>query len=141
MRDDFDRALQPARLGSAVASLTALVALALTSVGIFGLVSYGAGQRTKEIGIRLALGANRGSIARILLRHTLWSGAVGAILGLVGGWPAGRAFAGEPFYLQPLDLAAYASAGVTLLVTASVAALLPTWRTLRRDPLRALRHE
>jgi macrolide transport system ATP-binding/permease protein len=141
LRDDFDRALQQPRLASTIVGVTALVALALATVGIFGVVSYGAGLRIKEIGIRLALGAHAGSIVRTLLRPTLWSGAVGAVLGLAGSWPASRAFAGAPLYVQPLDSAAYVSAGATLLVAASIAALLPAWRTLRQDPLRALRHE
>jgi ABC-type antimicrobial peptide transport system permease subunit len=141
LRDDFDRALYQPRLASTIVGVTALVALALASVGIFGIVSHGAGLRTREIGIRLALGAHAGSIVRTLLRPTLWSGATGAVLGLAGGWPAGRAFAGAPFYVDPLDLAGYVSAIATLLVAASIAALLPAWRTLRQDPLRALRHE
>jgi len=141
MRDDFDRALRPSRLASAIAGVTALMALALASVGIFGIVSYGAGLRTKEIGIRLALGAHSGSIVRILLRHTLWSGGVGAVFGLAGGWLAVKAFAGEPFYLQSIDFTTYASAGATLLAASSIAALVPAWRTLRRDPVRALRQE
>jgi ABC-type antimicrobial peptide transport system permease subunit len=141
MRDDFDRALRAPRLASSIVGITALAALVLASIGIFGIVSYGAGLRTKEIGIRLALGANAGSIIRILLRHTVWTGVAGAILGLAGGWPAGRAFAGEPFYVQSLDLGAYASAAGILIVAASIAAMLPAWRTLRGNPLGALRHE
>lgn len=141
MRDDFDRALRQPRLASMIVAVTALMALVLASVGIFGVVSYGASLRTKEIGIRLALGAHAGSIVRTLFRPTLWSGAVGALLGLAAGWPAGRAFAGAPFYVQPLDLTAYVSAGAALLVAASIAALLPAYRALSQDPLRALRYE
>ena len=62
-------------------------------------------------------------------------------LGLAGGWPAGTLFAGEPFYLQPLDLTAYTAAALIFLIAGSTAALLPTFRTLRRDPLRALRYD
>jgi putative ABC transport system permease protein len=141
MRDDFERELRTPRLASGVAAVTALLALGLACVGIFGVVSYGVGLRTKEIGIRLALGADAGSILRALLRYTLWSGAVGVLVGLAGGWPAGRTFAGAPFYLQHLDLAAYASVGVIFVVTGIIAAFVPAWRALRRDPLQALRHE
>ena len=69
------------------------------------------------------------------------AGSPARAIGLIGGWPAGRAFAGDPFYLQPLDVAAYVSTGVTLLSAASLAAILPAWRIVRRDPLRALRDE
>ena len=89
MRDDFERALKVPRLASSIAGLTGILALGLACVGIFGIVSHSASLRTKEIGIRMALGANGESIVRTLLRHTLWSGGLGMSLGLAGGWPAG----------------------------------------------------
>jgi hypothetical protein len=141
MRDDFNRALQAPRLASSIAGLTGMLALGLACVGIFALVSHSAGLRTKEIGIRMALGADGGSIVHLLLRRTFRSGALGMSLGLAGGWPAGAALAGEPFYVQAVDVPAYVAAALIFLAAGSVAALLPTLRTLRRDPLRALRHE
>jgi predicted permease len=141
MRDDFDRTVRGPRLTSTIAGLMALLALVLTAVGIFGIVAYGVGLRAQEIGIRLALGASAGALLRMLLRYTLWSGAIGVLVGLAAGWPAGKAFAGAPYYLQGLDLAAYASVGAILFVTGIIAALVPAWRTLHHDPLGALRHE
>ncbi len=117
VRDDFDRELRGPRLASALAGLTACLALVLAALGIFGVVSYGVGLRTKEIGVRLALGATTGSVLRLLLRYTLVSGAAGLVVGLAGGWPAGKAFAGSPFYLRPLDPAAYGLVTILLLAT------------------------
>jgi predicted permease len=141
MRDDFNRAMQPTRLVSGVTTTTALLALALVCVGLCGVVSYSAGVRRREVGIRLALGARPRHAVRVLLRHSLTPGALGVVAGLAAGWLLGRAFAGAPFHLRPLDPAAYAAVTTLLLAATSGSALLPVWRTLREDPLRALRHE
>jgi predicted permease len=141
LRDDFNRAVEAPRLASTIAGLIALIAPGLTAVGIFGVVSYAAGLRTKEIGIRLALGAERGAIVRLLLRNTLRASAVGLSLGLIAGWPTSRLFAGGPFYLRPADPQMYAAAGLIFLGVGAAAALLPVWRSLRADPIRALRHD
>jgi predicted permease len=141
MRDDFERGLREPRLASTIAGLTAMLALVLALVGVFGVVAYGVGLRRKEIGIRLALGAGPGAVVRQLLRYTIWSGAVGLVVGLAGGWPFGTALAGAPFYLRRLDVAAYASIGVILVVTGVFAAFLPAWRTVSNDPFGPLRGE
>jgi len=141
LTDDFTNALRAPAFASGIAGMAALLALVLACLGIFGVVSYGARLRRREIGIRLALGASRGSIKRLLVRQTLWSACLGMALGLAGGWPAGSVFAGDPFYLQPSDAPAYAAAAALVLIAGSVAALLPAFRTLRADPLQALKHE
>ncbi len=141
VRDDFDRSLAAPRRAAALAWATSVLALGLASIGLFGVVSYGAGLRLKEVGIRLALGAGRRSIVGLLVRPTFWTSAAGMLTGLAAGFPLGRALAGSPFYLDPLDAWAYGLATATFLGAGAVAALLPAWRLLRGNPLHALRHE
>jgi predicted permease len=141
MRDDFERALEPSRLASAIAGAIALLALVLACLGIFGVVAHGARLRIKEVGIRLALGARASEIVRILLRQLAWAGAVGLALGAGGALLLTRTLAGEPFYLEFRDPAAYAAAVALLAFSGACAAIAPALRTLRADPLRALRQD
>jgi ABC-type antimicrobial peptide transport system permease subunit len=102
-------------------------------------VSHGARLRTREVGIRLALGAPRRSIMRTLLRRTIWAGGTGLMLGLVGALALSRGLGGAPFFVQSQDSLPYVVAALTLALAGTAAAVLPTLRTLRADPLKALR--
>lgn len=141
MRDDFERTLEAPRLASSIAGAVSTLALVLACLGLFGVVSHGARLRTKEVGIRLALGALGGEIVRILLRQTIWSAGIGMVAGVAGAFTLTRILAGAPFYLEPYDPAAYAAAIGVLAFTGAVAGIVPVLRTLRADPLRALRQE
>jgi predicted permease len=139
MRADFAQTILAPRVARSVAAAIAVLALFMAALGIAGLISYVARLRTKEMGIRMALGASTGAILRALLGRTGAVALIGAVLGLAGGWATGHVFAGDPFYLKPLDVLPYASATLTLCLSASAAALLPAIQVLRTDPLRALR--
>jgi putative ABC transport system permease protein len=141
MRDDFERNLEAPRLASAIAGVTALLALVLASLGIFGVVSHAARLRTKEIGIRMALGASRGAVMRTLLMGMTSSAAVGMALGFSGALPIGRLYAGAPLYLRPVDIPAYALAASVFTIAGALAMFVPVLRALRADPIRALRQE
>ena len=141
LRDDFRKVLRTPRLLSAVAAAAAFVALALACVGVFGVVTYAVGLRTREVGIRMALGATSNTILGSLVARTLWSAAVGMAAGQTGGWLGDTRCPPNRSSFEPFDLTAYGGAGVVLLATITTAALLPALRTLRQDPLRALRHE
>jgi predicted permease len=141
MKTDFEAKLRGPRTASAIAGLTALLALMLACLGIFGVVSYGASLRTKEIGIRVALGARNGAIAGLLLRQLTWPALLGIIVGVAASLPLGKAFEGEPFYLNSQDTLAHAAATLILVAAGGIAALAPTLRALRNDPLQTLRHE
>jgi hypothetical protein len=141
MRTDFQEKLRGPRMASLLAGLTALLALLLACLGVFGVVSYGASLRTKEIGIRVALGAGNGAIVRMLLRQLTWPAVLGIVVGVAASLPVGRVFEGEPFYLNSRDTWAHAAAMLVLFVAGGIAALVPTLRALRADPLQALRHE
>jgi predicted permease len=140
MREDFDRRMQGPRLTSAIATGIGVLTLALACLGIFGVVSYGVALRTKEIGIRVALGAQHPALLRAILRQVLTPVGVGVVIGLVLAIPVGLVLGSEPFYLESTDPVAIAMSLAMFGAAASTAALWPAYRTLRRNPVQALRH-
>ena len=140
MREDFDRRMQGPRLTSAIASGIGLLTLALACLGIFGVVSYGVALRTKEIGIRVALGAQQPALLRAIVRQVMTPVGVGVVIGLALAIPAGLALGTEPFYLEGTDPLTIASALAVFLAAGAAAALWPAYQVLRRNPLQALRH-
>ena len=141
MHEDFDRFTRGPRIASAISGGIGLVTLALACLGIFGVVSYGVALRTKEIGIRVALGASHASLVRVILRQVLTPVGIGVIAGLVLAIPAGRALAGEPFYLQNVDPSVFVSALALFAAAGAAAALWPALATLRNNPIDALRYQ
>lgn len=119
----------------------AVLSLLLASVGLFGVLSYIVGQRTPEIGIRLALGAQRGELLRLTLMDGLKPAAIGLVLGLAGATAATRLIASLLYGVQPFDAAVFVAVAIILLIVASIASLLPAWRASRVDPITALRYE
>jgi len=124
-----------------VLSTFAALALGLALVGLYGVLSYTVTQRTRELGIRLALGAERGHLVRIVLRDSLLVTVAGIALGLMGGAALASVMAHMLFEIHKLDLASFLGAAAALLVTSAVASLLPALRAGRVDPLTALRCE
>jgi len=119
----------------------AVLALALAAIGIYGVVSYTVAQRTREIGVRLALGADMGDIARMVLGEGVRRTGVGIAIGLAGALAASRAVRGMLYGVGATDPVTYAAV-VALLVAVTVAAcLLPAWRAARVSPLAALRED
>jgi predicted permease len=140
-QDLLDPQIRPWRLGATLFSAFALLAVGIAMVGLFGVVSYIASQRTREIGLRLALGGSRAHVKRVVV--------IDGVRMVAGGVVAGAliAFAAGPF-AQPLlfqtsarDVTILAGAGALLLFVAVVAAALPAWRAARVSPLVALRVE
>jgi len=119
----------------------AVLSLVLAAVGLFGVLSYIVVQRTTEIGIRLALGAQRSEVLRLTLTDGLRPASVGLALGLAGGAAAAKMIRELLYGVQPLDSGVFAVVAVILLVVAAAACLLPAWRASRLDPIRALRVE
>jgi ABC-type antimicrobial peptide transport system permease subunit len=117
------------------------VALVLSAVGLYGLLSYLVSQRTPEIGIRMALGASRGDVCRLALAQGLRPTFVGLFIGLIAAAALTRTMHSLLFGVTPTDLATFASVPLVLIVVALAACVLPVWRAARVDPAQALRSE
>jgi putative ABC transport system permease protein len=131
----------PARALGQLFSVLALMALAITCVGIFGTVSFATMLRRQEIGIRLAIGASRTSVILMFLRIIRWPLIGGIALGLATAIPSGRLFVDDSTFEDPFDLPVMAIVSIFLAVVTASAAVFPALRSLRSDPLRALRSE
>ena len=129
------------RLLALLAGFFALVGLVLTAVGLYATLSYAVVQRTREIGIRVALGARALGAVRSVLADTAGTTLVGAACGLAGGLYASRFVETMLFEVAPLDVSSLALPLGTLLLTTLVAAAVPAWRAARVDPVIALRNE
>jgi putative ABC transport system permease protein len=129
------------RVYTVLLGASATLALMLAGIGLYGVVAYGASQRAREIGIRQALGAGRGEILRLVLRHGLTLSAAGVVLGVPGGIALTRLLTSIVPNADPADPVALAAASVLLLAVALVAACLPAARACRTDPLLVLRQE
>jgi predicted permease len=119
----------------------AAVALLLASIGIYGSMAHATTLRTREIGIRMAIGAQPGETVRLLLAGGLWMTAVGMALGLAGAWATTRYLSGFLYEIEATDALAYTAASVTLLFLALFAAYVPARRAARVDPVVTMRSE
>jgi putative ABC transport system permease protein len=119
----------------------ALLALLLAAVGIYGTLSYVVGSRTREIGIRMALGASRGAIMRDVVRYGVIPALAGGVVGLGAAFALVRTFRALLFGIEPIDPVSFAGGAIALLLVAHAAALGPALRASRVDPSVALRSE
>ena len=119
----------------------ALLALALAAIGIYGLIAYSVGQRTHEIGIRMAMGAGKPQVLRMVLREGLRMGIIGAAIGLVFALPLPKLFASMFFGFPASEPLFYILVPVVLLAVAMLATYIPARRATYVDPMRALRQE
>ncbi len=117
------------------------IALLLAAVGIYGMLAYDVAQRTKEIGIRGAIGASRGQIIGLILRQGMWKAGLGLLLGLGGAFYLSRYLGSLLFEVKPTDPLAFAVVTLLLLVVSLVASWLPARRAAKVDPVIALRAE
>ena len=118
-----------------------LLALTLACVGLYGLLAYGVAQRTREIGIRMALGAQGARVVALVLGRGTRLVLIGIALGLPAAWAASRWVRSMLFGLTPADPATLGGAILLLVAAAQLAGYLPARRAARVDPLVALRHE
>ena len=130
-----------ARFGATLLVAFAVLSLLLAMVGLFGVLSFMVAQRTTEIGIRIALGAERQQIMRQMLRDGLRPALWGLVLGLAASVGVTRLIASLLYGTRPLDPAVFVVVSGTLLLVAALACLLPAWRASRLDPMQALRTE
>ncbi len=131
----------PRRLAATLLSVFAGLALLLAAVGIYGVMSYAVAQRTSEIGIRVALGAEREHILGMVLRHGAWMAATGIAVGLVAALALARLLTSLLFQTSATDPPTFGTVPLLLLGVAALACYLPARRATRVDPLVALRYE
>lgn len=129
------------RLGAALAGAMGVLGLVLAVVGVYGLVSYSAAQRTHEIGIRMAMGAERTDILKLILRDGMVLVVVGVVVGLGAAWALSRTMAQMFIGVSPTDPMTYVLVTVLLVGVALWACYLPARRAMRVDPMVALRYE
>jgi predicted permease len=134
-----DKAVSPRRFVALLLAGFALFAVALASLGIYGVISYSVGQRAQEIGIRMALGASAGRLQRRIVAQTLGLAAIGIAIGGAGAWALARAMSGLLFGVTAEDPATFGAMVVALTVVAALAGYLPARRAARADPMTALR--
>lgn len=140
-RQQIDANLQQERLFAALTAGFGLLALLLASVGVYGIMAYTVTQRTNEIGIRLALGAQRSQVRSMVLREAAWLALAGVAAGLAITLALVRLVKSMLYGLQPRDPASLAGAALLLLTIALLAGWIPAARASRVEPIEALRHE
>jgi len=141
MEQILSRSLATQRFMMTVVAVFAVLALALASVGIYGLIAFSVSQRTHELGIRMALGADATSVLGMVLREGTRLAALGTAIGIAGAFAVGRAIASALFGVQSGDWRIMAGASICLLVVAFLACFLPARRATKVDPMVALRYE
>ena len=118
-----------------------IIAGALAAVGIYGVMAYTVAQRTREIGIRMALGASAGNVLQLVIRQALPLVGIGMALGLIASFALTRVISGELYGVTPTDPATFTFVSLGLVAVAVIASVIPTLRAVRVDPSSALRHE
>ena len=141
MQQIIGQSLGNASLSASLVLGFAVLSLMLASVGLYGVLSYLTTQRTPEIGIRIALGAQRTQVLRLMLLDGLRPALFGLALGLAASAAIVRLMRAMLYETQPLDPVVFAAVGLTLLVVPALACLAPAWRASRLDPMQALRAE
>jgi putative ABC transport system permease protein len=139
LNDTVSASLSERRFSLSMVGLFALTALFLAAIGIYGVISFMVAERTREIGIRLALGATRRNILRDVLGQGLRLAAAGAVIGLVGALIVSRGMAGLLYGVKPTDPVTFAAVAVLLIFVALLACYLPARSATKVDPMTALR--
>ena len=140
IEDSLATALVPARMAAAAASALGGLALLLACTGIYGLVSFAVTRRRHEVGIRMALGASRVKVLRLMVWQSMKPVVTGALVGLVLAGAAAQLLRTMLYGISPLDPLSFASTALVLAVVGVVAAVIPARGALRVDPAVTLRH-
>jgi putative ABC transport system permease protein len=133
------QSLAPRRFVTDLLGVLASLAFLLAAFGIYGVVSFSTAQRTREIGVRMAIGGTAGGILTLVVRDCMRLVAGGVLLGLLGSWAAARTIAAMLYEVSPLDPLTLAATIAALATVALIACYIPARRATRVDPLKALR--
>jgi predicted permease len=139
--DSVALGLAPQRVAASVAGSLGMVGLMLTGIGIYGVMAYAVTRRTREIGIRIALGARRADVIRMVLREGLSLTTIGSAIGVILAAAISRVLAGFLFGIPPVDPMTFAATTVLFATIGAAACCVPVLRATRIDPTRALRYE
>ena len=139
LEDIVSAALVQPRFTMVLLAAFAALALVLAAIGIYGVLSYAVAQRTQEIGIRMALGAERGRVLRMVLRQGMTVALLGVGVGLLGAWALARVLASQLYGISPSDPLTFAVVALILVAVALLASFIPARRATRVDPMVALR--
>ena len=141
MRSLVDRDVAPQQFTTQLTGAFALLALVLAVIGVYGVMSYAVAQRTREIGIRMALGAGRSQVVRMVVGRGIRIIAVATVLGLAAAYAAARLIRGQLYGVSANDLVTFVAVPVALAAVAALACYLPALRAARVDPMTALQAE
>jgi putative ABC transport system permease protein len=141
MNEVVDRSLSPQWLNMTLLTLFASVALVLATIGIYGVLSYSVGLRSREIGIRIALGSQRRGVIWMVLRQGGLLAVLGTLIGVAGSLVLGRVLQSMLYEITPYDVLSFVLASAVLLIVAAVACFIPARRAASVDPISVLRME
>jgi len=137
----LDQVLWAPRMGAAMLAVFGLLALILAAVGIYGVLGYSVTQRTHEIGLRMALGAQRSDVLKMVIGQGMILTLIGVVVGLVASFLLARFMSSLLFGVAATDPVTFIGVSLVLAATALLAAFIPARRATRVDPMIALRHE
>jgi putative ABC transport system permease protein len=137
----ISNSIRQQRFASVMLSVFAGVSLVLALAGLYGVVSYAVAQRTRELGIRVALGAQVTDVLRLVLKQGMMFVLLGELIGIAGAFALTRLLAGLLFGVSPTDVTTFATVAVALFFVALVACYVPARRATKVEPLMALRNE
>jgi predicted permease len=141
MAAEVDATLFPVRASAWLVSIVGVIAMTLAAIGLYGVIAYSVARRTREIGIRMALGARPGAVLALVMQQGLFVAVAGLAVGCLLAAVAAQAVAGALYGVGVADPVSWVGASVVLLVVSAVANFIPAWRAARVDPSIALRTE
>ena len=141
MKSEIDESIYIDRMIAALSSFFGALATLLAAIGLYGVMAYSVARRTREIGLRMALGAERGHVVWLVMREVTLLAGIGIAVALPVAYGLGRAVNSQLYGVQPADFGVLAGGTVLLALVAGVAGYVPARRASRVDPLVALRYE
>jgi putative ABC transport system permease protein len=141
LNDIFDQSLWAPKMGASLLLIFAALSLLLAVIGIYGVMAYLVNQRTREIGIRMALGASRSEVQRMIVMQGLRLTLIGVVVGLAVSFAVSRLITTMLINVSPTDVVTFIAVPIVLSTAALIASALPARRATRIDPMIALRYE